>query len=323
MNGGKIACVGELLIDFVCTDIATSLAQGEHFLKKAGGAPANVAIAINRCGGQSRLAAKVGNDPFGDFLLQTLQPDGINLSAVSRSVMPTTLAFVALQQDGERDFSFCRGADGELCWEDIPADFLTNIDIVHFGAATGLMDGKLYTTYQRLLQEAHERGLRISFDPNYRQDLWRHNPQEFIARCQPWFHFADIVKVSEEELQLITGEKSHEQGCQYLHDQGIRYVTVTCGNRGTWVSHQSGLQELVPSIPVMAIDSTGAGDAFIGALLQQLAQPECEFANPQHILRAVRWANICGALTCTHFGAIDGIPYADEIETRYRASFDV
>lgn len=314
MSHNKIACIGEMLIDFVCTDIGIGLQDGENFLKKAGGAPANVAIAINRSGGQARLAAKVGNDPFGDFLIHTLQPDGVELSGLARSATPTTLAFVGLQKDGERDFTFCRGADAELAWQDLPADFLDDVGVVHFGAATGLLDGELYTTYQRLLQEAKQHGLLVSFDPNYREGLWGHNPQKFIARCMPWFREADIVKVSEEELRFITATETNEQGCQWLHDAGASYVTVTCGSRGTWLSHRSGIQQLIPSIPVTSVDSTGAGDAFIGALLQRLTAPECQFDNPSHVALAVRWANICGALTCTHFGAIDAIPAASEVD---------
>lgn len=315
MNRNKIACIGEMLIDFVCTDIGIGLKNGDNFLKKAGGAPANVAIAINRSGGQAKLATKVGNDPFGGFLIQTLQPDNIDISGLARSATPTTLAFVALQSDGERDFTFYRGADGELAWQDLPGDFLDDVNIVHFGAATGLLDGELYVTYQRLLQEARQRGIITSFDPNYRDGLWGDNPQEFITRCKPWFRQVDIVKVSEEELAFLTGAKTNEQGCQQLHQAGVSYVAVTCGNQGTWLSHQSGMQQLIPSISIASIDSTGAGDAFIGALLQQMAKPDCQFDNYNHIREAVRWANVCGALTCTRFGAIDAIPHAAEVNT--------
>lgn len=314
MRGHNIACIGELLIDFVCTDIGLGLKHGARFLKKAGGAPANVAAAINRSGGNAKLAAKVGHDPFGDFLLHTLESEGIERAGVTRGTTSTTLAFVGLQDDGERDFTFCRGADGELCWQDIPSAFLDDVGIVHFGAATGLLDGELYVTYQRLLQEAKQRGLLIAFDPNYREGLWGQNPQEFIARCTPWFQQADIVKVSEEELHFITDTKATSEGCRCLHEAGVSYVTVTCGGRGTWVSHRSGVQQLIPSVPVDAIDSTGAGDAFIGALLAQVAQADCRLDDWSQFLHSVRWANICGALTCTKFGAIDAIPVAKDVD---------
>ncbi|MCS2160345.1 carbohydrate kinase [Scandinavium sp. H11S7] len=320
MRGQHIACIGELLIDFVCTDIGLGLKQGARFLKKAGGAPANVAAAINRSGGHAKLAAKVGQDPFGDFLLHTLESEDIEHASVTRSATPTTLAFVGLQEDGERDFTFCRGADGELGWQDIPSDFLDDVGIVHFGAATGLLDGELYATYQRLLYEAKQRGLLVSFDPNYREGLWGGNPQQFITRCTPWFQQADIVKVSEEELHFITSAKTNTEGCKRLHEAGVSYVTVTCGQRGTWVSHQSGIQQLIPSVPVDAIDSTGAGDAFIGALLTQIAQSDCRLDDGSQFLDAVRWANICGALTCTKFGAIDAIPVAHDVDAYLKNS---
>lgn len=319
MRGHNIACIGELLIDFVCTDIGLSLKHGARFLKKAGGAPANVAAAINRSGGNAKLAAKVGDDPFGDFLLHTLDSEGIECAGVTRSTTPTTLAFVGLQDDGERDFTFCRGADGELRWQDIPSAFLDDVGIVHFGAATGLLDGELYVTCQRLLYEAKRRGLLVSFDPNYRDGLWGRDPHEFITRCAPWFQQADIVKVSEEELHFISGMKTLTEGCRWLHDAGVSHVTVTCGRRGTWVSHRAGMHQLVPSVPVDAIDSTGAGDAFIGALLAQVTRAGCRLDDWSSLLNAVRWANICGALTCTRFGAIDSIPVAHDVD-EYLAS---
>ena len=184
IKGQKITCLGELLIDFVCTDIAQGLVKGENFLKKAGGAPANVAVAIARLGGNARLAAQVGNDPFGEFLIQTLRRESLDTSLIIRdNHAPTTLAFVGIQHDGERDFVFCRGADGNLSQESLPVDFLKDSGIVHLGAATGLLDGQLYQT---------------SIRP------W-HNTQKKKVKCSPLTPISVAVCGADMSLSLFAG----------------------------------------------------------------------------------------------------------------------
>lgn len=309
INGQSIVCLGELLIDFVCTDIDQGLVKGESFLKKAGGAPSNVAVAITRLGGNVRLAAQVGNDPFGEFLIETLRQESVDTTLIIRdNALPTTLAFVGIQHDGERDFVFCRGADRNLSLQSLPADFLSGSRIVHLGAATGLMDGEFYETYATIARRAKEQGKMLSFDPNFRSGLWGGNEPEFIRRCEPFLNMADVVKMSEEELELITGQTDRVQGCRYLHDRGATFVTITLGSQGTWASHRNGEQTLVPSIPVKSVDSTGAGDAFVGALLLRFTQRDSRAITFDDFTADVTWANKVGALTCTRFGAIDAIP---------------
>lgn len=309
INGQSIVCLGELLIDFVCTDIDQGLVKGESFLKKAGGAPSNVAVAITRLGGNVRLAAQVGNDPFGEFLIETLRQESVDTTLIIRdNALPTTLAFVGIQHDGERDFVFCRGADRNLSLQSLPADFLSGSRIVHLGAATGLMDGEFYETYATIARRAKEQEKMLSFDPNFRSGLWGGNEPEFIRRCEPFLNMADVVKMSEEELELITGQTDRVQGCRYLHDRGATFVTITLGSQGTWASHRNGEQTLVPSIPVKSVDSTGAGDAFVGALLLRFTQRDSRAITFDDFTADVTWANKVGALTCTRFGAIDAIP---------------
>lgn len=309
INCQSIVCLGELLIDFVCTDIDQGLVKGENFLKKAGGAPSNVAVAITRLGGNVRLAAQVGNDPFGEFLIETLRQESVDTTLIIRdNALPTTLAFVGIQHDGERDFVFCRGADRNLSLQSLPADFLSGSRIVHLGAATGLMDGEFYETYATIARRAKEQGKMLSFDPNFRSGLWGDNEAEFIRRCDPFLNMADMVKMSEEELELITGQTDRVQGCRYLHDRGATFVTITLGSQGTWASHRNGEQTLVPSISVKSVDSTGAGDAFVGALLLRFTQRDSRAITFDDFTADVTWANKVGALTCTHFGAIDAIP---------------
>jgi len=310
----SIICLGELLIDFVCTDIAQGLIQGEKFLKKAGGAPANVAVTIARLGGHARLAAQIGDDPFGEFLIQTLRRESLDTSLIIRDRhAPTTLAFVGILHDGERDFVFCRGADGHLAQQSLPADFLHDSKIVHLGAATGLLDGELHQTYLAVAQRARAQGKMLSFDPNFRSGLWSGNEAEFIHRCEPLLAMADVIKMSEEELTLITSHADLAAGCRYLHDRGATFVNVTLGSRGTWASHRDGGQGRVPSIAVKSVDSTGAGDAFVGALLLRFTQRDRTPISYNDFVTDVAWANKVGALTCTRFGAIDAIPTLAEL----------
>ena len=149
----KVLCIGEALIDMICTDVNVSLKEGQHFIKKAGGAPANVAAAIAALGGKVSMAAKVGDDPFGQHLTDLLEKMGVETSLLIKDKNYfTTFAFVSLMNEGERDFYFNRGADKELTLEDLHSLQLKEYSIVHFGSATAFLPGPLQMTYQKLLQ---------------------------------------------------------------------------------------------------------------------------------------------------------------------------
>ncbi|MEI9806426.1 MAG: PfkB family carbohydrate kinase [Bacteroidota bacterium] len=166
----KILCIGEVLIDMICTDKGNSLSGGQHFLKKAGGAPANVAAAIASLGGTVDLAAKAGTDPFGQYLVDVLTSFGVSATRILQDERYfTTFAFVSLLEDGERDFYFNRGADGQLSTDDIDSIDLDEYAIIHFGSATAFLPAPLQTAYTHLLQKAVLKNIFISFDPNYRQ----------------------------------------------------------------------------------------------------------------------------------------------------------
>jgi fructokinase len=166
----KILCIGEALIDMICTDKGSSLSEGQHFLKKPGGAPTNVAAAIAALGGEVELAAKVGNDPFGKHLVDIMQEFNVSTKWVLQDPDHfTTFAFVSLMENGERDFYFNRGADGQLTQKEVEGINLDEFAIVHFGSATGFLPGPLQAAYQGLLQKSLLNNVFISFDPNYRQ----------------------------------------------------------------------------------------------------------------------------------------------------------
>lgn len=177
----KILCIGEALIDMICTDKGSSLSDGDHFLKKAGGAPTNVAAAIAALGGKVDIVTKVGKDPFGTHILEVLKSFGISTNTITiDSLHFTTFAFVSLMENGERDFYFNRGADGLLTREDVAHVDMSTYTIAHFGSATAFLPGPLQTTYEYMLEQAKNHHQFISFDPNYRELLFGNDKEEFI-----------------------------------------------------------------------------------------------------------------------------------------------
>ncbi len=307
-TGGKILCIGEALIDMICTDKGKTLSEGDHFLKKTGGAPTNVAAAIAALGGSVELSAKVGTDPFGKQLVEEMQRFGVSTKwMLQDSDFFTTFAFVSLMEDGERDFYFNRGADGQLNRDEIEAIDLDGISIIHFGSATAFLPGPLQAAYQHLLQRALLKNIFISFDPNYRQLLFRNDQQSFIDQSWNFLSCCHFFKVSDEEAMLITGATTLQDAATILLAKTTATFAITLGKEGTMLGFNN-TTTIIPSIPVKPIDTTGAGDAFVGAVLYQL----CEKSLPEiKNLSAVQWANImtngnkAGARTCEYMGAMD------------------
>lgn len=305
----QVYCVGELLIDFVAEKQGNDLSKANIFTKKAGGAPANVACAISKLGGNSKFVGCVGNDPFGTFLLNVLEDNNVDISLTQRSKTFTTLAFVSLAEDGERDFVFSRGADKELVYNsNVKNDFKGNI--LHLGAATALLGGDLEKAYGRYFFDALTQDVFISFDPNFRGDLWKGDEDAFIKKCMTFIEKSDLCKFSLEEAQLLSGKTDLTEACNVLHEVGAKVITVTLGGDGTLVS-TSETKNTVPSIEVDPVDTTGAGDAFIGCLLQQIAtlnDPREIIVNTDLLLKMVARANKAGAITTTNYGAIPSLP---------------
>ena len=311
----KVICIGELLIDFVAEHHSGTIQEATHFVKKAGGAPANVACAVQRLGQSALFAGAVGCDPFGDFLAKMLTSEGVDTSFIQRSDQFTTLAFVALSEQGERDFYFSRGADADLT-ADTNLLLLFDKAMVHFGSATAFLEGPLNETYRHYLGAAKEKAALISFDPNFRVDLWKSNKESFIRQSLPFIAASDLCKFSEEEAFLLSGKDTHKEAANHFHQLGTKLVCITLGYQGTFVS-LNGEQALVESVKVTAIDTTAAGDAFIGALLSQLAQ----HARVNDLLQSLKrlsplvaFANKAGAFTTQSYGAIEALPYAKDLE---------
>lgn len=308
----KILCIGEALIDMICTDAGKSLSEGDHFLKKPGGAPTNVAAAIAALGGTVELAAKVGNDPFGKQLVEVMQSFGVSTKWILQDDQHfTTFVFVSLMEEGERDFVFNRGADGELSRQEIEAIDLDNVSIIHFGSATAFLPGPLQAAYQGLLQKALQKNIFISFDPNYRQFLFKDSKQAFIDQSWNFIECCHFFKLSDEEALLITGCLTLTDAAAVLCKKTNAVFTITLGKEGTLLGYL-GKTETIPSIPVKSVDTTGAGDAFVGAVLYQLQDKMFSTINN---LSLNQWrhivgnANKAGARTCEYLGAMEAFKH--------------
>ena len=308
----KVLCIGEALIDMICTDVNVSLSSGQHFLKKAGGAPANVAAAIAALGGEVTMAAKVGDDPFGQHLVELLDAMGVNTSLIIKDPSHfTTFAFVSLMNDGERDFYFNRGADKELTTYDLAALHLKEYSIVHFGSATAFLPGPLQNTYIELLAKAKQAGCLISFDPNYRHLLFQNNSASFITQCAPFIERCNFFKLSDEEALLITGGDTVAMAANALRNKTKAVFAITLGKEGTMLCVGDQF-EIIKSIPIQPVDATGAGDAFVGAVLYQLNKRN---VNDINLVSMEDWktiisnANKAGARTCEYMGAMEAFQY--------------
>lgn len=307
----SVLCIGEALIDMICTDKGVSLSEGQHFLKKPGGAPTNVAAAIAALGGKVSLSAKVGKDPFGKQLLEVMNQFGVDTQHLLQDPhFFTTFAFVSLMLDGERDFVFNRGADAHLNVEEIKQIDLDDFSIIHFGSATAFLDGPLKDAYFHLLMEAHRKGKYISFDPNYRHLLFGDKQEAFIRCSKELIQFAHFMKLSDEEAMLITRSESLEEATHALLSMCKGIFAITLGKEGTLLGI-NGKTMTIPSIAIQPVDTTGAGDAFLGAILYQLDQ----VGKPIQDLSEDDWnalvvnANKAGARTCEFMGAMEAFKH--------------
>ena len=201
----KVLCPGEALIDFVSNEHGKALKDTSGFIRKAGGAPANVAAAISKLGADAYCCGTVGDDFFGEFLEETFKKNNINTEMMIKlKDKSTTLAFVSLKEDGDRDFKFMRNADSDLTFDEIKNN-LDQFDLFHFGSATAFLEGELKNTYYKLKDYALKNNKIITFDANYRDALFGEDKDTFVSCCKDFIKESKIVKLSDEEACLISG----------------------------------------------------------------------------------------------------------------------
>ena len=289
-----------------------ALSDGENFLKKPGGAPTNVAAAIAALGGNASLSAKVGADPFGKHLIDVMHDFGVSTRHVIEDKFSfTTFAFVSLLKTGERDFYFNRGADGELSRDEVEDIDLDEFSIIHFGSATAFLPGSLQVAYQSLLQKALHQNIFISFDPNYRHLLFQNNNQSFIEQSWNFLSICNFFKVSDEEALLLTGRNNVTDAAVDFIKKTKAVFTITLGKEGTLLGI-NGKTITIPSITVKVVDTTGAGDAFVGAVLFQLSKyskAEIEKLKAADWKKIISNANKAGARTCEYLGAMEAFKH--------------
>lgn len=310
----EVIALGELLIDF--TPAGKSEKANQLFETNPGGAPANVLAALARLGKKTAFIGKVGADQFGRYLHDVLTGLGIDTAGLRMTEEArTTLAFVHLAADGDRSFSFYRdpGADVLLRADEIDPDLFQRARFFHFGSNSLTAEPARSATRKAIeLAKAHQ--LAISFDPNIRFPLWR-EPQlikEQIAAC---LAHVDYLKLSREELAYLTDCSDLDAGTLALYKTyGIRLIFVTLGAEGCYyrMGEQVGVQA---GYRVETVDTTGAGDAFCGAVLYQLlGLPDPAACTMEQLAEIVAFANAAGALSTTQKGAIPAMPTLDQIE---------
>lgn len=312
-----IVTLGELLIDLTQKGVDENGCG--KFTAFPGGAPANVAVAASRLGASTGFIGKVGNDVFGKSLAEVLEKENVDTTGLYVSFpVPTTLAIVAVDSEGERTFSFYRnpGADTQLTSEEAIGALEELPRILHVGSLS-LTTSPAKEACVDAVSYAHENGALISYDPNYRDALWE-SEEHAIEMMKSLLPMADILKVSDEEMRMLTGAWDFETGSKILSEYGIKIVLVTLGADGVFVRRGEEFAT-VPGFKVKVADTNGAGDTFFGAMLCQVVDllknggnlDEVEF----DVLEGfVKRANRAASLTCSRSGAIPAMPYAEEMK---------
>lgn len=309
-----VVTVGEALVDLVAPD-ALDLVHASSFVRAAGGAPANVAVAAARLGACSALVGAVGRDAFGSFLRLTLAENRVDVSWLLETDARTTLALVAKNAGGIPDFVFYRGADAVLRAEDIPVDLIARAAYVHVSSMAVLSEPSRSATL-RAIALAHEAGALVSVDPNLRPSSW---PSIDAARAAitPLMEAADVLKVNDDEALLLTESGDLTTAIQQLA-RPDRLTVITAGAEGCMFRWQGEAgRASAPTVEV--IETTGAGDAFVGALLAELSRrgpgrESFSALSSEHIEEILTVACAAGALACTRVGAMAALPTRPEVE---------
>lgn len=313
-----VTALGEILIDF--TPCGRSAAGQRIFEQNPGGAPANVLTCLSKCGKKTAFIGKVGKDMHGAFLKSVLEENDICTDGLLEDENAfTTLAFVALSDSGERSFSFARkpGADTCLTKEEIKKDLIANSKIFHIGSLSLTAEPVKSASFYAL-ELATEYGCIISYDPNYRAPLWD-SREKAIEGMRSVLSYVDVMKLSDEETELLTGISEPEMAAKKLLENGISIVAVTLGADGALICTKEGCEH-VKGYQVQMVDTTGAGDSFWGGFLTQLLESgkmPCEVSLKEAAAFA-DYGNAVASLCVEKRGAIPAMPTKAEVEKRMK-----
>ncbi|XP_072973172.1 fructokinase-2-like [Typha angustifolia] len=304
-----VVSFGEMLIDFVPDVAGVSLAESTGFLKAPGGAPANVAVAIAKLGGKSAFVGKFGDDEFGHMLVDILKKNGVDDEGVLFDPHArTALAFVTLKSNGEREFMFYRNpsADMLLTEAELNLGLIRRAKIFHYGSIS-LISEPCRSSHLAAMRAAKEAGILCSYDPNVRLPLWPSDEAARTGILSIWKE-ADFIKVSDDEVAFLTqGDPQNEENVLSLWYEGLKLLIVTDGEKGCRYFTKD-FRGKVSGFAVKTIDTTGAGDAFVGALLVSIAKNNSIFQDEEKLREALTFANACGAICTTQKGAIPALP---------------
>lgn len=320
----KLYSIGEVLIDFIPQQKGAALKDVVSFERAPGGAPANVAAAVAKFGHEASMITKLGSDAFGDFLIEQLENAGVQTDKILRtSDANTGLAFVSLKENGERDFSFYRKPSADLLFneEDIAPEWFRAGDVLHF-CSVDLVESPMKQAHRKAIRLVKENGGLISFDPNVRLPLWD-DSEDCRSAILEFIPEAHLVKISDEELEFITGIKEVEAAIQSLFKGNVEAVVYTKGADGAEL-YVKGRKWTSSGYRVDVQDTTGAGDAFIGGFLFKLLEAGATPGKLAEILSEkhediLAFANASGALTAAGKGAISSLPDQEKVKNLIQA----
>lgn len=312
----KLYSIGELLIDFQSVGTG-SLKETSQFVKNAGGAPANVCVQAVKLGQNAVYLTQVGNDGFGEFLIDTLKGEGVDATYIKKAdKYDTSLAFVSFKEGGEREFSFFRSAAADLYFT--PADFkdvvFSENDYLEFGSVA-LKTKTAKDTHISLIERARAAGATVCFDPNLRFNLWE-DKAELKEVVLQFSKYADVIKVGEDEIEFITG-LTGEAAAKSLFTGTLKILLVTDGGKGAKIYLVDGRKFSCDGFKVKAVDTTGAGDSFFGGFIAGMMENGVTAANALNFGGydgLLSFACKCGAYTTTGFGAIPAMGNKQIIE---------
>ena len=313
----KLYAIGEALIDFIPNRTNIELKDVTQFSRQVGGAPANVASVAKKLGSSTEMVTQLGNDACGDIIVETLEKIGVGTTYIKRTnTANTALAFVSLKENGERDFSFYRKPSADMLYHASNLDEInvSNQDVLHF-CSVDLIECDMKNAHLAMIEKFEAAHGMIVFDPNVRLPLWD-SAEACKVTIQSFLPKANIIKISDEEIEFVTGISDEHKAIQSLFKGNVEVVIYTQGDKGATAYLKDGTIIHHQGYKVEAVDTTGAGDAFIGAVINRILNTELTDITSlfkgkgEEILK---FSNLVAAKVTTKYGAIESIPSLEEV----------